>query len=72
MKNKKLNSLLSYFFSLLALLLTTGTSPALAQANFPEKPVAHRCTLSTRGWNRYRCARARRRDGNRTKPKCHY
>ena len=39
MKNKKLNSVLSYFFSLLALLLTTGTSPALAQANFPEKPL---------------------------------
>jgi tripartite-type tricarboxylate transporter receptor subunit TctC len=39
MKNKKLNSLLGYFFSLLALLLTTGTSTALAQANFPEKPV---------------------------------
>ena len=39
MKNKKISSLLSYFFSLLALLLTTGTSPALAQANFPEKPL---------------------------------
>ena len=39
MKNKKLNSLLGYFFSLLALLLTTETSTALAQANFPEKPV---------------------------------
>ncbi len=39
MKNKKLSSLLSYFFSSLALLLTTGTSPALAQANFPDKPV---------------------------------
>lgn len=39
MKNKKLNSLLGYFFSLLALLLTTENSTALAQANFPEKPV---------------------------------
>jgi tripartite-type tricarboxylate transporter receptor subunit TctC len=39
MKNKKSNLLLSYFFSLLALLLTTGTGTALAQANFPEKPV---------------------------------
>ena len=39
MKNKKLNSVFSYFFSLLALLLTTETSTALAQANFPEKPV---------------------------------